>query len=311
MHVRILGSSAGGGFPQWNCGCRNCQAAREGSPRHRPRTQSSLALSADGRSWFLFNASPDVRVQLAACPALWAPRGTRQAPFEAVALSDAELDHTLGLLSLREEHRLRLYATAWVHQVLTERHPLSRVLGACCEIEWLPVSPGTAVPLRNADGTEAGLILEACSLSSPKAPAYVPVGAAADTADAADAVVGYRVTDARSGRALVYMPSVHQWNATVAAQCARCACVLFDGTCWDEHELVRLGVVGKTAQAMGHMPVDGAEGSLPRLAALGGRRRIYIHLNNTNPLLDEDSPQRRKVQACGIEVAYDGMELEV
>ena len=128
---------------------------------------------------------------------------------------------------------------------------------------------------------------------------------------AADTVVGYRVTDARSGHALVDMPSVYQWNSAVAAQCAGCACVLCDGTCWDEHELVRLGVVGKTAHAMGHVPVDGAQGSLSRLAALGGRRRISLQLNTTNPLLDEDSPPRQQVQARGSEVAYDGMAFEV
>jgi len=309
MRVRILGSSAGGGFPQWNCGCPNCHAARAGSPHHQPRTQSSLALSADGQRWFLFNASPDVRVQLAACPPLWARPGARQSPFEAVALTDAEMDHTLGLLSLREQRHLRLYATPWVHHALREWHPLLRVLGAYCEAEWAPVRLDAAMPLRGADDTDAGLLLEAFSLAGTKTPAFAPASAAAP-----DMVVGYRVTDAHSGHALVYMPGVHDWSAEVEAQCASCSCVLFDGACWDEHELVRLGVVGKTARAMGHLPIGGADGSLARLAALGGPdgpRRVYVHLNNTNPVLDDESPERHAVEECGVEVAYDGMELEV
>jgi pyrroloquinoline quinone biosynthesis protein B len=309
MRVHILGASAGGGFPQWNCGCPNCQAARAGSPRHRPRTQSSLTLSADGQAWFLFNASPDIRAQLAACPPLWARRGARHSPFAAVALTDAEMDHTLGLLSLREERHLRLYATPWVYKALSEWHPLLRVLGAYCEIEWAPVRLGVAMPLRGADDADAGLTLEAFSLSALKAPAFAPADAAAP-----DTMVGYRVTDTRSGHTLLYMPGVPQWSAEIAARCAACSCVLFDGTVWDEHELARLGVVGKTARAMGHLPIGGPDGSLARLAALDGPhgpRRVYVHLNNTNPLLDDDSPQRREVEVCGIEVAYDGMELEV
>jgi pyrroloquinoline quinone biosynthesis protein B len=312
MRVRILGSSAGGGCPQWNCGCPNCRAARTGSPRHRARTQSSLALSTDDRRWFLFNASPDLRVQLAASPPLWARPGGRQSPFEAVVLTDAEMDHTLGLLSLREERLLRVYATPWVHRALSEWHPLLRVLGAYCEVEWAPVRLDAVTPLRDADAADAGLLLEAFSLAGTKAPAFAPASAVAP-----DMAVGYRVTDAQSGHALIYMPGVHHWSAKVEAQCASCACVLFDGTCWDEDELERLGVVGKTASAMGHLPIGGADGSLARLAALdgsggpGGPRRVYVHLNNTNPVLDDESPERRAVEACGVEVAYDGMELEV
>jgi pyrroloquinoline quinone biosynthesis protein B len=219
------------------------------------------------------------------------------------------MDHTLGLLSLREERRLRLYATPWIHTALSEWHPLLRILGAYCAIEWTPAPLGAVIPLRGADDADAGLTLEAFSLSGMKVPAYAPVGAAAP-----DTVVGYRVIDTRSGRALLYMPGVHRWSDEVAALCAGCSCVLFDGTVWDERELEGVGVMGKTAHAMGHLPISGPDGSLARLAALDGPhtpRRIYIHLNNTNPLLDDDSPQRRTVEACGIEVAYDGMELEV
>jgi pyrroloquinoline quinone biosynthesis protein B len=315
MQVRILGSAAGGGCPQWNCGCHNCHAARADSPRHQPRTQSSLAISADHRRWFLFNASPDVRVQLAACPPLWPRPGARESPFAAVVLTDAEMDHTLGLLSLREERHLRLYATPWVYHALREWHPLLRVLGAYCTVEWAPVRLGAVKRLcgaDDADDMDSGLLLEAFSLAGTKAPAFAPAGATAP-----DMVVGYRVTDARSGRALVYMPGVHHWSAEVEARCTSSSCVLFDGTCWDEHELGRLGVASKTARAMGHLPIGGADGSLARLARLaprGGRdgpRRVYVHLNNTNPVLDNESPERRAVEECGVEVAYDGMEFDV
>jgi pyrroloquinoline quinone biosynthesis protein B len=263
-------------------------------------------VSADGCNWFLFNASPDLRTQIAACPSLWPHGAVRQTPIQAVVLTDAEFDHTLGLLSLREGRVLNLYATHWVYRAISEWHPLLRTLSAYCAIEWHPVHLGETVPLGGAHEVDVGLRLEAFATLGTK---MAPYAAGADASP--EASVGYRVTDARTGHALVYLPALQEWHATVAGQLASCDCALVDGTCWENDELAQLGIHGKTARAMGHLPIAGADGSLERLAALDGPRKVYIHINNTNPLLDEDSPKRRIVARRGVEIAYDGMQLEV
>lgn len=312
MRVRVLGSAAGGGFPQWNCACPNCRGARQASGRYCPRTQSSVAVSADDQRWFLFNASPDVRTQLAAAPRLWPQGAVRQTPIQAVVLTDAELDHTLGLLALREGRCLRLYATAWVYRAISEWNPLLRVLSAHCDIDWQPVRLGEQMALRASDGVDSGLRLEAFSAAGTKMVAYGPQSN--NTADnagdvLAEAQVGYRITEAHTDHTLVYVPALQTWTATIEDQLIDCTAVLLDGTCWDDDELPRLGIAGKTARSMGHLPIGGTDGSLERLAALDAPRKVYIHLNNTNPLLDDDAPQRRLVRMRGIEVAYDGMEF--
>jgi pyrroloquinoline quinone biosynthesis protein B len=310
MQIWVLGSAAGGGVPQWNCACPQCQDARAGASFARPRTQSSIAVSADGRGWFLFNASPDLRTQLAACPPLWPRRGVRQTPLQAVVLTDAELDHTVGLLSLREGAVVRLYATPWVHRALSEWHSVLPVLSAYCAVDWHPVRCGETVPLEGEQGMGSGLQLEAFALEANATHRSKPVRYVADAGATLEASVGYRITDVRTGHAVVYLPALPMWTAAVAAQVTSCACALIDGTCWEEDDLTRLGMHGKTAQAMGHLPIAGAHGSLEHLAALDGPRRIYLHLNNTNPLLDEASPQRQLVEQRGVEIAYDGMRLE-
>jgi pyrroloquinoline quinone biosynthesis protein B len=283
-------------------------------------------VSADDRRWFLFNASPDLRTQLAATPQLWpqgwqsepagpgVPHGAvRQTPIQAVVLTDAELDHTLGLLTLREGRCLRLYATAWVHRAISEWNPLLRVLSAYCEVDWQPVRLGEQVPLCGSDGMDSGLRLEAFSAAGTKTVAYASqtdiVTDAADDALASEAQVGYRITEAHTDHTLVYLPALQSWTAAIQDQLRDCTAVLLDGTCWEDDELTQLGIAGKTALGMGHLPIGGPDGSLERLAALAAPHKVYIHLNNTNPLLDEEAPQRRLVRMRGIEVAYDGLEL--
>jgi pyrroloquinoline quinone biosynthesis protein B len=305
--VRVLGSGAGGGFPQWNCNCPNCRAARDGSRLCRPRTQSSIALSADYERWFLFNASPDIRSQVEAFPALW-PRGdARHTPIQAVVLSDAELDHTLGLLLLREGRRLRVYSTAWVHAALTEWNPILRTLAAFATVDWQPMRLDEVVPLCTADGTDSGLRCQAFTTGSTKRLTFAPI----ESAGHPEASVGYRITDARTGRFVVYLPALETLNPTVQANLADCACLMVDGTCWVDDEMARLGIVGKTAREMGHLPLGGEGGSLEQLAGLDIARTILVHINNTNPVLIEDSPERQEVEARGIEVAVDGMEVEI
>ena len=306
MRVRILGSAAGGGFPQWNCNCPNCHAVRIGSLSCRSRTQSSIAVSADERHWFLFNASPDIHRQIYAFPALWPSVEVRRTPIQGVVLSDAELDHTLGLLSLREAGRLNIYATEWVYTALNERNPLLRTLSNYCRIQWQPVQLMQPIALSLANGADSGLCCQAFTTNSTKMAAF-----AGESIPDLEASVGYRISDIATGGTLVYLPAAQELHAGVQNQLRNCTCLLIDGTCWDDHELVQLGIGSKTARAMGHLPIAGDGGSLEQLAALDVGRVIYIHINNTNPILIENSSQRQTVEAHGIEVAFDGMDLEI
>jgi len=294
--VRVLGSAAGGGFPQWNCDCPRCRAARDGSRPCRPRTQSSVAVSADYRRWFLLNASPDIRAQIESFPALY-PQGVRDSPLQAVLLTDAELDHTLGLLLLREAGDLEVHATAAAHETLCTGTSLLQTLGAYARVEWRPVATGIEVPMADS------LSYRAFNVPTDKRARF--------TTGEEGIVVGYRITDGHTGRALVYLPGAQKLTASVRAHLEDCACLLFDGTCWQDDELIRLGIAAKTSRDMGHLPISGADGSLEQLAPLPIERKIYIHINNTNPILIEDSPERRIVEKHGLEVAVDGLELEI
>jgi pyrroloquinoline quinone biosynthesis protein B len=298
MWVRVLGSAAGGGFPQWNCACPSCRAVRNGSRPTRPRTQSSIAVSADRGRWFLVNASPDVHAQIEAFPALRPPAGGRAVPLAGVLLTDAELDHTLGLLLLREAGGLVVHATEATRDTLYEGTGLLRTLEAYCPVTWRPVVPGVDVPLAG------GLSYRAFDVPTTKRARF-------GTGTEKGRVVGYRLTDERSGRALVCLPAVQELTAEVREQLDGCACLLLDGTCWSDDELIRLGVGTRTAREMGHLPIGGAGGSLEQLAPHAVERTIYVHLNNTNPVLLEDAPERRLVEQHGMEVAVDGLELQL
>ncbi|WAL68571.1 pyrroloquinoline quinone biosynthesis protein PqqB [Amycolatopsis cynarae] len=294
--LRVLGSAAGGGSPQWNCGCPVCAAVRSGAAP--ARTQSSVAVSADHRHWFLINASPDVRTQIEAFPGLH-PRDDRTTPIEAVLLTDAELDHTLGLLLLREARAgLLVYATPAMHKTLCDGSGLLRTLERYCPVEWRALVPGAGVPLAG------GLSCRVFDVPTTKPDRF---GSGADHGR----VVGYRLTDERSGGTLVYLPGVQALTPALRAEIQGCHCLLIDGTCWRDDELVRLGLAGRTSREMGHLPIDGPDGSLAQLPSLGVGRTIFVHLNNTNPVLLQDAPERRIVEDSGMEVAMDGLEVEV
>ena len=300
MWVRVLGSAAGGGYPQWNCACPACRAVRDGSRSARSRTQSSIAVSTDYRRWFLLNASPDIHAQIESFPALHprrAPDGGRVVPLQGVLLTDAELDHTLGLLLLREGRGLEVHATAAARDTLCAGTSLLRTLEAYCPVSWAPVVPGREVPLGD------GLSYSAFDVPTTKRARF-------GSGEAEGRVVGYRLTD-RTGGALVYLPAVQELTASLHRQFAGCSCLLVDGTCWHDDELIRLGVAGKTAREMGHLPISGPGGSLEQLARLPIHRKIYIHINNTNPILLEDAPERRTLEQHGLEVAVDGLELQI
>jgi pyrroloquinoline quinone biosynthesis protein B len=304
MWVRVLGSAAGGGYPQWNCACPACCAVRDGFPSARSRTQSSIALSPDYRRWFLLNASPDIHAQIESFPALRprsGPDGGRLVPLQAVLLTDAELDHTLGLVLLREGRGLEIHATAAARDTLWDGTSLLRTVEAYCPVKWEPVVPGRDVPLGD------GLSYRAFDVPTTKRARF----GAGNSADGTGRVVGYRLTDERTGGVLVYLPAVQELTGSVYGQLTGCSCLLVDGTCWRDDELIRLGVAGKTAREMGHLPIGGPGGSLEQLSPLPIDRKIYIHINNTNPILLDDAPERRTVERHGMEVAVDGLELQV
>jgi len=297
LWVRVLGSAAGGGFPQWNCACPPCDAVRTGSRPARPRTQSSIAVSPDHRRWFLLNASPDVHAQIERSPAL-RPSAGRAVPLEAVLLTDAELDHTLGLLLLREGRGLRLHCTEAVYEALHDVNSLLRTLETYCPVTWHPVVPGDDVALCD------GLSYRAFDVPTTKRARFGPD-------DAPGRVVGYRLSG-EDGRSVVYLPGVQELTPGVLEAVDGCDCLLVDGTCWSDDELIRLGLAARTSRDMGHMPIGGPDGSLARLSSPpAARRTLYLHINNTNPILIEDSPERRAVESHGMEVAVDGMELRI
>jgi pyrroloquinoline quinone biosynthesis protein B len=305
VRVRVLGSAAGGGFPQWNCGCDNCRGVRAGSLAAVPRTQESVAVSRDGERWFLINASPEIRQQLESVPDLH-PRAPRDWPVAALLLTNADLDHCLGLLSLRESHPLVIYATERVRRGFTEGNVLYRTLQRFPDqVSWRTLKPGREEELSGRDGRPSGLRVEAVAVPG-KPPVHLEGLMAPDPEDN----VGLRIREEGSGRVLAYFSGVATVPDALMPALAG-DCLFFDGTFWAEDELPRLGLGDKRAHQMAHLPVGGADGSLARLAGVAARRRIYIHINNTNPLLRDDSPERATVTAAGWEVAHDGLEVRL
>ena len=297
MRVRVLGSAAGGGFPQWNCSCAGCAAARDGSAS--PRTQSSVAVTADGDRWFLVNASPDVRQQMTACAGLH-PRDGRATPLGAVLLTDAEIDHTLGLMLLREGRGVTVHATAATEATLRRGTGFLTTLERYCPVEVVTVEPGVEVELGD------GLFYTAIDLPTGKEPRFAEVGSADDPGR----VIGYRFRDARTGGVVVYAPGVADFVPALLDACDGASCLLVDGTTFHDDELVRLGLGTKTARDMGHLSLDGPGGTLERLATLPVDRRVLVHINNSNPILLEDSPERAVVEKAGVEIGTDGLEIQ-
>ena len=265
-----------------------------------------LAVSATGEDWHLVNATPDVRLQIESFPALHpsltaqSPSRLRQTPLHGILLTDAELDHTLGLPILREGTPLDIYATSAVLECLSESFPLRQVLQPYTSLRWREVKPWESFPL------ESGRLRVQCIPLGLKKPRY-----AARMKTKGDWVIGYRFEDAKTNRAIVYAPSIEKWSQELRAVLATASCIFLDGTFWSEDEMIRVGVGGWTAQDMGHLPISGANGTAERLSDLPGQRKIYVHVNNTNPVLEEDSIERRYLAERGIEVGWDGMEVEV
>jgi pyrroloquinoline quinone biosynthesis protein B len=303
VFVRLLGTAAGGGLPQWNCACGVCALARSDPARVRPRTQLCAAVSADGRRWFLLNASPDLRAQVESFPPL-GPRGAaRGSGIEGILLTGADLDATLGLLLLRESGRLVVHASPAVRRSLDEGLRLTAVLGRYSAVEWRE-PPAAPAPLPDAAGAPSGLLYAAFA-----APGKPPRYREGEVCPEAGDCVGYHLIDPRTGGWLVFLPGVASLDAGVLAACGGADVLLLDGTFWSDGELTE-ACGGASASAMGHLSVGGPGGSLARAAGLAART-VYVHVNNTNPMLLEDSPQRRAVEAAGAEVGQDGMEFHL
>jgi pyrroloquinoline quinone biosynthesis protein B len=283
VRVRVLGSAAGGGFPQWNCHCGTCEAAR-GGVQARPRTQSSLAIRGDDGPWFLVNASPDARQQLETLT----PRrvdGVRAPPIAGVLLTDAEIDHTAGLLLLRESTSpIRVFGDAGVERAL--RETVLRMLERFCGVEWNTLESGRARPLEGSS-----LVVEPFQVGD-------------------DQSTGFVLRDRAAG-IVTYVPGLARLDDHVLSRFAASDLVLVDGTFWRDDELARLGISARSARDMGHVPLSGPGGTLEALAGLERPRKALVHINNTNPILLEDSPERQEVLRAGVEVAYDGLEVQL
>ena len=306
MFIRVLGSAAGGGFPQWNCGCPNCVGVRRGSIRALARTQESVAVSADGESWFLLNASPEIRAQIESFGKLH-PRAQRDTPIQGIVLTNGDLDHALGLLSLRESQPLALYCTQRVHRGFSEGNVLYRTLQRFDgQVTLHALELGSAEqPLCLLSGSQSGLHLKAFA-----APGKAALHLDQSNPEPADNI-GVLIRDQRTGKRLAYIPAAGASSAEIVAAAASADAVFFDGTFWSSDELIALGASTRRAEDMAHWPIGGPEGSLQFLGGLAASRRILIHINNTNPMLREDSAERALVHAAGVEVAFDGMELEL
>ncbi len=304
MLIKVLGSGAGGGFPQWNCNCRNCAGLRAGTLSATPRTQSSLAVSDSGKDWLLVNASPDLRAQLESCPALQPARSVRDTAIAAVLIVDAQIDHTTGLMTLREHtQRLPVYCTPSVHADLTGGYPLLEVLESYCGVDWRPVDAIGRVPFEVPE--IPGVSLDPIPLPS-EAPPYSP----RRHNPAEDDTIGVVFIDKASGQRCLYAPGLGEWTESLLEEARRADCLLIDGTLWNDAELMEQGAASKTGREMGHLAQSGSRGMLSQLAELGGRK-ILIHINNTNPILDESSAEAARLTELGIEIAYDGMEIEL
>jgi pyrroloquinoline quinone biosynthesis protein B len=304
MHILILGSAAGGGFPQWNCGCGNCVGVRNNKFPGKARTQAQIAISSDSSSWFLAGASPDLARQIEKSPHLH-PRASRDSPITGVVLSSADLDHVLGLLLLRELQPLRVYAASSVLSILREENSMFGMLNRVePQVVWTPINSESPFPLLSADGNDSGLRCEVLYLSG-RYPKYVKAQAARLDLAQAGAALFFK---SASGARVAYLPAVGNVSNALLERIEGADLLLFDGTFWSDDELIRVQGRGETAHQMGHTPV---EESLSLLKDIKVGRRMFIHLNNTNPILNETSDEHRAVRQAGWEVAEDNWQVEL
>jgi len=304
MLAVVLGAAAGGGFPQWNSRAPACGAARAGQGAAKPRTQASLAVSGDGQSWFLLNASPDLRQQIEANSVLH-PRGAiRSSPIAGVVLANGDVDAIAGLLVLREGHRFTVHATGQVLAILDE-NPIFQVL-ARDKVRRAGLGLEAPTTLLTPDGADAGLAVTLFAVPG-KVPLYAEENSTAPAIVADGRTVGVEIGD--GSRRLLFIPACAAMTPDLARRLQGADLVCFDATLWDDQEMIRMGVGEKTGRRMGHMSLSGNDGTLAAFHTIAVRRKVLIHINNTNPILLENSPERAAVVAQGWDVAEDGMRF--
>ncbi len=302
MKIHVLGSGAGGGFPQWNCNCSNCYGIRSGKINASRRTQSSIAVSVDNEQWVLLNASPDIRTQFEDFPEIQPKKGLRDTGVAAVVLVDSQINHSSGLLTLREGCPIDVYTTEVVHQDLTSGFPIFSMLehwnGG---IQWHQIAlDSKPFKIEKIDGMQITPVI-----LGGKAPPYSPHRHDAHPGDN----IGLYIEDLEAGSGLFYAPGLGKVEQHLDYYFNRADCVLVDGTFWREDEMIEAGVGTVLAHEMGHLPQSGDDGMIEYLQNFQNTRKILIHINNTNPILVENSPERDKLRNENIEVAYDGMEI--
>ncbi len=305
MRIRVLGSAAGGGFPQWNCNCPNCDGVRKGTIEASPRTQSSIAISSDNVNWLLFNASPDILAQFQRFPELQPGRAIRDTAVKGIVLMDAQIDHTTGLFMLREGNTpLDIFCTDMVHEDLTQGNPVFKVLDHFCGVAWhqIPTAAGSTFQVEGINDIR----ITAVPLSS-KAPPFSPHRHDPHEGDN----IGIQLEDTRTGKKLFYAPGLASIEPQLLPFMQQADCLMVDGTCWTNDEMQALGISNKLSLDMGHMPQSGASGMIEALRPLPASLKILIHINNTNPILHEDSSERQILEQENIAVAFDGMDFSL
>ncbi len=310
MIIKVLGSGAGGGFPQWNCNCHNCVAVRAGTPGFKPRTQSSLAVSHDGASWALLNASPDLRQQIERTPALHAdPRaGLRHSPIKAAVLTNGDVDHIIGLIDLREAQPFSIYGTQRVLDILKSNSVFQVLPETLVPRIALPLEVPT--PITGA-GTDLGLSIEAFAVPGKVALYLEDASAGAGFGTQEGDTIGLKVTDQSTKKSFFYIPGCAIIDERLAARLKGASVVFFDGTLFTNDEMIEQGLLNKTGARMGHISMSGPSGSISAFSKLGVGRLIYVHINNSNPALDENSAARKSIECAGWEVGYDGLEVRL
>lgn len=298
LDVIILGAGAGGGFPQWNSAAPGCLLAREGK-RAKPRTQASLAVSGDGKHWFLLNASPDLRQQILATPALHQTGATRGTPIQGVILAGAEIDAITGLLTLREREPFTLMGSASTLAQLN-RNPIFEALDRSI-IPRIAITEGTVVPLLLKDGTPSGLTLEAFTVPG-KAPLYAEA-----EGTKADDTLGLSISDGQ--KTMLFVPGCAEITQALKDRASRANLLFFDGTLWQDDEMIRAGLSPKSGHRMGHVSVSDDDGPLKQFAACTRPKKFFVHINNSNPILLENSPQRQAAEQAGWVIGEDGMRI--
>jgi pyrroloquinoline quinone biosynthesis protein B len=308
MHIKVLGSAAGGGFPQWNCNGPMSSRVRRGEPGFRARTQSSLAVSSNGRDWALLNASPDLRQQINDTPELWpaAEGPLRASPIKAVVLTNADVDHIIGLINLREGQPFSLYASDRVMATINA-NSVFNVLNRQ-KVPRLQLPSETATPLNGAD-VDLGLTITAFNVPGKVALFLETAGQNFGSRDGD--TIGLEVVEPSTGARFFYIPGCAEVDPPLADRIRGAELVFFDGTLFTDDEMITQKLLDKTGQRMGHISISGPDGSIAAFAPLGVKRRIYVHINNSNPVLDEGSAARREAEAAGWEIAHDGMEVRL